>query len=460
MGNDEMLSPDDWADAEIDEGVSEAELELINSEPEYARLPSGSGFLVLGGAEAGSVIAELPADSSKTAKTVKAIKSRDEALGGKQPLYMVQRSAQRYKPIPHLLARLHADFSDHLALGLIGKLPGVTKKSHQDFFDLCPTASVRIVDPVCFLLDEGLLRLQPNPISPRAIKNAPYLSDPEATDWVPSVLAHQREAGANLLLSPGRALDPDTPQKSLDASFAEAEDALAYLYKGERLALNLTVSARWLTSSALRERLFNQLVDQDQFDVVYIRVQWAQDKSFAPPCDASLIDGIKELSNVCMDEERKLILPQTGVTGWLALAFGASGFGIGISSSEQAFSEHAFRRRSPGSTEVERYFEKQLIHTVERATHGTLSKREGYVRCTCPYCVTLHSEPRWLHEVSGYHHLYAVAELTAKVQMDSDRGGRHGAVRRVVKSAQRFANGLPLAGPSIPRHLDAWGQAL
>ena len=41
-----------------------------------------------------------------------------------------------------------------------------------------------------------------------------------------------------------------------------------------RVALNLTLQTEWLTDPALRELLLDQLLDQEQFDVWYVRVLW------------------------------------------------------------------------------------------------------------------------------------------------------------------------------------------
>lgn len=434
----------------------------IETEPEFARLPSGSGFLILGGSGAGSVVSELPQQQEGPLAEASPLRDRDTALAGDLPLYLAQRSAKRYKTIPHLLARLHMLHSDALSTGVISRIAGATKQSHKHFFGLTPLASVKIADPTCFLLDDSVLRLSPQPISDRAIKNAPYLAgDPKDRYWVESVVDDQRSAGANLLLSPGRALDPDTPEESLDKSCAQADEAASHLSAGERLALNLTIPARWLTSDALRDRLLSQIVEQDHFDVIYVRIQWpSPGPAFSQVLDPAIVNGIKELANLCQDEERKLILPQTGMTGWFSLAFGTTGFGIGTSGSEQGFSEFAHRRRAPGSSEVERYFEKDILHTVDRAVHDTIAQSEDYAFCECPYCPQLHSSTIWNHELSAYHQLYAIGELTAAVQRDSARGGRHGGIRRLVKAAKRSANGMPLAESNVPRHLDTWDQAL
>ena len=269
----------------------------------------------------------------------------------------------------------------------------------------------------------------------------------------------QRDRGANLLLTSGRALDPSDAQQSLDAACAEGDDALAVLKPGERLALNLTVSAAWLIRPVLLRALLAQLVDQEQFDTWYVRVQWPGSvRAYAQSADARLLAGYRQLAEVAADEERRLLLPQTGLTGWLMLAFGAAGFGSGLAGSYQAFGEPV---TGGGRPRIERYFERQLLHTVERTARPVLLSDPGYAPCRCPYCPPLLSAAAWSHEYAGLRYLFNAGTLTAEVApAAAGRRGTYGAVGRKVRSAQRFAEGKALTGNSDPVHLRAWDQLL
>jgi hypothetical protein len=270
----------------------------------------------------------------------------------------------------------------------------------------------------------------------------------------------QRDRGASLLLTSGRALDPADPQRSLDQVCAEGDDTLALLKPRERLALNLTVSASWLTRPVLLRTLLAQLVDQEQFDTWYVRVQWpASVRAYTQPGDSRLLAGYRQLAEVAADEERRLLLPQAGLTGWLMLAFGAAGFGTGLTGSYQAFGEPA--GGGGGKPRIERYFERQLLPTVERTTRALLVRDPAYARCPCPYCGPLFSGTAWSHEYAGLHYLFSAGVLTGEVAPAvAGRCGTHGAVGRTVRSAQRFAAGRPLTGSSVPGHLHAWDQLL
>jgi hypothetical protein len=156
----------------------------------------------------------------------------------------------------------------------------------------------------------------------------------------------------------------------------------------------------------------------------------------------------------------RLLLPQTGLTGWLMLAYGAAGFGTGPSGSTQAFLEQT-RRGGAGNPQIERYFERQLLHTVERTEHPLLTRDPGYTQCTCPYCPPLLAGAAWSHEYAGLHYLFSAGILTAQVAPAvAGRRGTFGAVGRAVRTAVRFADGKALTGNSSPAHLRTWDQHL
>ncbi|MFE2236110.1 hypothetical protein ACFXA4_26520 [Streptomyces sp. NPDC059442] len=460
----------DWLEEQgsIADAVDEDQLEdaaaeaYLAADDEYVPMDDGTGFLLVGGAEGGSIVSALPSGSILAASSAApAVTGRDEALSGRLPILLVHRGGRHGDLLPLVMGQLHHQYGRSMAVGTVANLPAVKDEKLRSFFAQSSVASLRIADPQCYRLDGEVLRLEKEPIGKRAWEYAPYLASPEAADWEQRVLDAQRQVNASLLLTPGRALDPDDPQGSLDSMFQSADKALASMEQGERLALNVTIPSRWLTSEVLRNRLLDEILDQDHFDVLYVRTQWSQGKAFTPTEDAALLVGLKKLANLCQDEERSLLLPQTGLTGWFALAHGATGFGLGISGSDQCFAEYVFRRGRPGQLPAQRYFERQMLHTVDRASHDVAKSIPGYTQCECAYCADLLRNEPWSHVLSALHHLYSMGALTAKVHDESARpGGRHAAVRRIVAAAKKWTSGLPLGTSDLPRHLAAWDQAL
>ncbi len=418
-----------------------------------ARLPAGSGYLIVDGPGAGSVTGSSAGSDIREAA---ALPGRDGALDGTLPVLIVHRAPHHWRALPRLLAQLHAAAGANLALGVASSLPMAAEQSHADFNSACTAAALRLVDPLGYLADPQDLRVKEP--SSRSRGWAPYLD--RAAFTAGDLLNMQRDRGANLMLTSGRALDPSDAQASLDAACAEGDEALALLKPGERLALNLTMSAAWLTRPVLLHALLAQLVDQEQFDTWHVRVQWPGSvRSGAQPAGAALLAGYRHLAEVAADEERRLLLPQTGLTGWLMLAFGAAGFGTGLSGSYQAFTEPA--GGGGGKPRIERYFERQLLHTIERTARSVLTADPAYAPCPCPYCPPLFAAPAWSHQYAGLHYLFNAGTLAAEVSPAATGSrGTHGAVGRKVRAARAFAGGKGLTGSSEPTHLRAWDQLL
>jgi hypothetical protein len=457
---------DDLVNEESEETEEDGQGTLFWNSPSSAVPLDGTDkFLVVSGPDAGKVADESDAGNTEPGHAP-VIHGRDEALDGSLPLFLAHRGVQGQKLLPNALARLHQTYGEQVALGSIVRIPSQTAKASKIFFEQSSTATVRIADPVCYLLDSDILRLPKDSktkevISKGARTRALYLETTGAENWVDQVLEAQREAGANLLLTPGRALDPENADQSIEKLFSEANQATSLLKRGERLALNVTMSWRWLVAENLMEKLFGELLEQDQFKIWYIRAQWPAERSYVQPSDIDLLKGYKRLAELALDEDHDLLLPQTGLTGWLMLAFGAKGFGIGSSGTSQAFTEPSYGR-SKGAKRRERYFERQLIHSVERNVHELLASTSDYQKCTCPFCPALlqSSSSAWSHELAGMHGIYCAGAMAAEVEHGSKRGGYHGAIRRIVKAAVEFAADKELAEINAPRHLATWGQLL
>lgn len=423
----------------------------------------------MNGAQSGDSGSGLfPADGFRDARRRRAAAGRpaageaapspNDALDGERPLFIVHKPHSYHDQVPQLLTQLQADTAGNLALGVSSWLPSSDQDVHRQFNSSCAAAEVRIVDPRAYTADKTLLHVK-NPAD-GAADRAPYLRGEVSP--IAALLDAQRECGANLLLTTGRALDPKDPPGSLAAAVDDGDEALSLLKPGERLALNVTVGPDWLRDSDLLDDMLAELIEMRQFGIWYVRVQWPSTaKSWHQPGDENLLAGYKKLATAAREQRKRLLLPQTGLTGWLALAWGAAGYGTGTSGTIQAFLRESDKGGGGGTPPVERYFEQQLLHFVERTTHPVLERDPAYIKCTCPYCASLLTEETWSHRDAGHHYLHAAGTLTAEV---APSGAGHSQVRAAVtdkvRAAARFAEGKPLTGHSIPAHLGTWDQAL
>ena len=291
---------------------------------------------------------------------------------------------------------------------------------------------------------------------PQGLGWAPHL--PGGAVPVADLLDMQRERGANLLLTSGRALDQSEARDSAAAACDEGDDALAALKPGERLALNLTVSAEWLCRPALLNTLLTELIEKQQFDTWYIRVQWPS-KPWTQPTDENLLAGYRKLAQVADDEDRRILLPQTGLTGWLMLAWGAAGFGTGPFGSNQAFLEPSACGKPAART---------VLRAAAAPFRGAHRPPPDHQR---PAVLPVHmpvlpallagTAAAWSHKYAGLHYQYSAGLLTARTApAAAGRCGPHGAVGKAVRAAARFADGKALTGNSVPSHLRTWDRLL
>lgn len=407
------------------------------------------------------------------------VRSRDSALDDGLPLLLMHRERNYHRSLPKIIDQLHKTNAASLSLGLVVNLPRVKPDDAELWLmDSC-AASVRIADPELYtrpdmwgevLLqeqygrprpDEAPKELMPKTTTPLWDYWTQTLASGPTEEWVKEVIDSQRQAGANLLLTPGTPLDQYAPGPALDELERQVSWSRGSIGNGERLAVNITIDWSWLANPALRNSLLNMVVESDEA-TWYIRVKWPLQQGAAEPIDASLLDGYRELATFMEDEERKLLLPTTGGTGWVSLAWGACGFGTGIGTGSRGFvTKRPIRRTGPVPPAQPRYYERPILHTVEKTTADSLARVPGYAACTCTYCLELRDRPTWDGNLHGCHYLLAVGEQTAALAAGP---ARRQVARRMVKAACRkrdeVASRVLLTGRDAPSHLDLWQERL
>ena len=410
---------------------------------------------------------------------IRPVRSRDEALDGGLPLLMLHKEARYFNRLSGLIDEMHLTHSPSMSFAAVLNLPRVKPDGALNWLGAPSGASVRIADPELYSRDDmwggDLLEERDGPPRPDE-PGRPLMPQTTASrwafwnrdlpfgpteDWVQETLDAQREVGANLLLTPGAPLNQHNPGPSLEAQERHVDWARAALGTSERLAVNVTIDGAWLASPALRSRLLTTIVDSDE-STWYVRVKWPFAPSHSQLIDAAILDGYRELAAVMDDEERVLLLPNTGGTGWVSLAWGATGFGTGMGNNARGFTTgRPIRRRAPAAAPPPRYYERALLHTVERPTSDALSRIPGYTPCACTHCGLLRDVPNWDEELSSSHYLRAVAGDTAAV---GQAAGRRRAARRIVRTARqtrdRVATIVPLTDRDAPVHLRLWEERL
>ena len=347
-------------------------------------------------------------------------------------------------------------------------LPRMGTVKAAEYFDSFDADSVgwRIADPEGFAMPGDVICDPPLTV-PQLTKVGYVAAVPEPGDshaeWNKRVVNTQRAAGANLLLTPGRSLDPNEPAKAIGRSVQVVNDLLENVASDEYPAWNLTIGSTWLVDDRLRNTLLAELVDHDEISTWYIRVYWPLIKrTYGQTLSPEVLHGYRELCQTATREDKVLILPNSGVTGWRTLAWGSSGFGSGSSSPLQAWSERpkiAARKGVPRST-VDRYYSRPLLHTITVDTHRALQDEmsdEDYPACSCRFCIEQADDIVWRRDLAAQHAAFSFGDMAGAVAQAHDRMSHIADVIADARSTlTAIPNSLELAAAEAPEHLEVW----
>jgi hypothetical protein len=398
------------------------------------------------------------------------------ALAPGTPILLLHRSHQHAGVLPSVLKDISRRHADDLHLGVVVPMPRMSPDRIRQFFDDSKLASVRIADPEAFArLDSfGTTLMEQRGgkpyVGPSTQGHWRYLTEVQPAagtqSWIETVLDEQRQVGATVLLTPGTWSNPAEPGPSLAIIRQHAAWAGAALGNGEHLAVNITLPASWLTTTRLRDQLLNEIVDMDE-TVFYMRVRWPLlSQPYGQLLSSEILDGYAELANVFEENDKCLLLPNSGLTGWIALAWGAHGFSTGIGAGERAFADtRVIRiRQTPRPAPTHRTFAETILHITDVTTATRLAALPDASPCRCRFCRIQASRPvgQWDKALAGAHYLRKIGDLTATLATNGR--GRRVAARRLVRDANAFAenarNTVPLSDANDPRHLPLWAERL
>jgi hypothetical protein len=383
-----------------------------------------------------------------------------------KPILVVHKSHQQYQRLPELLQILDGEVGDTVTLGASLNLPCQAAHRARQYFDQYPASVLKLADPAVFRHADQL----GEPAKKNDQKHYRYMREPLPTSpderWISELLNLQEDAGATALLTPTGVVDDADSGQELATAFdwvrsaRQADPALP-------MFVNLTFSRYWLMNPRLRHRLLEELVESQE-RLWYLRFRWAVVKPpYSQQRNHDLLEGYKELAKVARVEGKVLLLPTSGLTGWLGTAWGASGFGTGMGPAEQGLAEKPAFRIPAGSRRPRRhrYFERSLLHVVSLATHQSLVGTTDYITCRCPFCEELEAanadlDPTtWAHDAAGLHYLVQSGRLLA----DLTAGAPQAEARKEVERAIDYDATLPpgsVTGDDRPLHLQVWGQVL
>ena len=299
------------------------------------------------------------------------------------PIFFIHQSPTKRKRLPYCLSYIKNKYGKSIKTGVIVRISSIPQNKLNAFSDTYTNAAdFMIVDPELYLHNDDL-----GSNSKTLEKKYSFFSKPlpDKTDdkWIEKIIKTQRDAGANVILSPSRFLDPSSNSKKKLKQQLEWAKASEQFTKGdEKLLINLTLNHTWISDNYLRNELLNELIDTN-CDNFYIRVLWPPlTPRYSQLKNSQILYGYKELANALSQDDRNLILPTTSLTGWISVAFGATGFSMGPSHDQQCFAQKLIIRRQKGAASVpakNRYFERNILHIVDLESRDALSNGDGYL---------------------------------------------------------------------------------
>lgn len=392
-------------------------------------------------------------------------------LSGTMPLLLLAKSYQQSSQMPSVARVATRVTRGRVGIGVVVRLPAHTPAAAETFLDRFPGSPIRIADPDLYTAPayggpDANVSDQKAGRHPWLVSAVPA-SAPTNPAWVREVLERQTDVGATVLLSA-------TGWVSAANGAREFAHALRWVAESRRAAgttpmfVSLTLDGSWLTDPVLRGVLLHEIVESGE-RLWYLRFRWpVVQPRYGQLRQRSLLEGYRQLAVTAALEDKVLVLPNSGLTGWVATALGATGFSTGPSWGEQAYAAPQIVANRPGQRRPPptlRLFERTVLHTVDHASHVAMLGETDYQLCRCRYCTALGAATpttaRWDKETASMHYLLRCARLTALLASPNRRMEALREVRR-AQAFLRATAGTPAAptGNNAPAHLAEWENLL
>ena len=251
-----------------------------------------------------------------------------------------------------------------------------------------------------------------------------------------------------IIVTPSPQLTASTGTAELYAIIDAATAARETLAGDRECWLGIAVDRDYLRNDARLTELADAVVTADFPGTVFRCFQ----NEMTPITDRRVLQGLRELIEGCAGGDVEIFLPNAGWLGWLALAWGATGYSGGLSKGSW-FDRMPTPMRNVGRRDS--IFEPQLLRHVPWAVHEQLADEAGYEDCVCHSCTAMagnfDAEEAKLHQIrvahswsNGLRQLNAVATRRA--------------IRSRVDDAIDFRDGLPraLRDRADAGFLDTW----
>lgn len=387
--------------------------------------------------------------------------SLQRILAGDVPVVLVHKSYQHSKRVPEALGYMASLHGHDLGLGVVVPVHNHTQNQVEQFVDQLGHVPFIAIDPELHYASTSTWEGRE---TANVKDDWTYFQDvpnkPKGK-WVRRVLDAQRENGATVLLSASGWVDVSAGAKDLTRALTFVTESREKV-GSDPMLVNLTLDSRWLADESLRSELFQEIVESRESHW-YLRFYWPEvSVRYGQLGDGAILSGYRQLAELCALEDKQLFLPNTGLTGWISTALGATGFSTGQAWPEQAFAKQRVmggRKGQPPPPRIPRYFDAFLLHTLEHSEYLRLAELDGHEDVVSQYSLEMDDQGHSV-ELAGLHYLMGIADLQAQL-----KGKRPEAkALRAVKRAESFLSGLRRAdqpaGPNRPLHLAEWREVM
>lgn len=303
----------------------------------------------------------------------------------------------------------------------------------------------------------------------RARNELAYLSesDPLANRkrFVRNTLRAQVANGRDILISPWLIHGIGGDERHLEATVRFAALASEHeLAENRQLLMGLEATQEIFADKDSRDRMVDEVIEGDAELPIYLRMTIDPPESRRPFGDPDSLRGLRAAIEAFRDNDRRVILPQSGLCGYLMLPFGASAFGAGRRASmERNLRPSDSSGGGGGAPPLNWYFSFDLLGPVLAEELAPLHTA-GLPVCSCPYCDESPPVPGPGFDAAqaAKHFLYGCASLAEEVRQAEDPAA---VVRnRVANAAALWVQireaGVGLDNRSQENHLAAWSAAI
>lgn len=279
--------------------------------------------------------------------------------------------------------------------------------------------------------------------------------------YVRRVLQSQIAHRADMLVTPWliHGLHPDNADIDATVDFASiaAADQIA---SGRDLLMGLEALHTVFATAAARNYMVNSVVELDDELPVWLRMTITPPPGRAQFQQEPSLTGLRAVVEALAANGRPVLLPYSGLSGWLMMGFGALAFGAGVPGSLERNLVPSPAGGGGGHAPLHWYFEPQMLGFVRAEEMPAIAAVPGFVPCSCPSCggALPGSGAAFDTDDAARHYLWWCVNLAEDVRAAGDRAGH---VRDRIDDSIDFwadvqSQGVLLDDRSEPTHLDIW----